>query len=164
MSGSLDFRSGVGTQMTMASWSTQDVWIGRRGEASRLEGLLEHFGGHVGDIGLAARERCDAPWVRFETSDVEPGPCELDREGEADIALAHHGDPSDLVLDPVYNVKVSFLSLSSSSRCGPACSLVVRASPARRDQAQMGRDGLRSMLGQGAVRRRPSTDDPGWRA
>ena len=86
MSGSLVFRSGVGTQMlTVSSVSTtaKSVVARRRLSRTSARDLLRR---HVGDVRLAAVDRVDLPGVEIDADGLEAGARELDGERQADVA------------------------------------------------------------------------------
>ena len=92
MSGSFVFRSGVGTQMMMASAvaaCSNDVEPESRPAAtSGAEGL----GGDVDQVGLAAVQQVDALQIQIDAAYREAGLGELDREAQTDVTETDDAD------------------------------------------------------------------------
>ena len=115
-SGSLVFRSGVGTQMfTVSSLaiSAKSVVACRRPAATSL---ATSSSGHIGNVGRPRADRVDLSLIDVEADDVIAGVGELDRERqpdipEADYAGAHSPRTRFAASAPLRLVVWSWLSL-----------------------------------------------------
>src|SRR4029453_4020185 len=90
-SGSLVLRSGVGTQMSIASTSPSACMSGRA-ELAGVPGFAQIRIGDVGNVALAGIDLRGFVRVHVEAGDGIPGPGELDRERQADVAEADDAD------------------------------------------------------------------------
>ena len=93
MSGSLLFRSGVGTQMMMASAvaaCSNDV---ERGEPARpATSGARASRGDVDQVGLTAVQQADPLQVQIDAAHREAGLGELDREAQTDVTETDDAD------------------------------------------------------------------------
>ena len=105
-SGSLVFRSGVGTQMLMVSsvaTTLKSVVALRR--LSRTS-LRDQLAGHIGDVGVAAVHRGDLRRVDIDADGVEAGAPKLHGQRQADVAESDDADAGAARGDPIEQVGV----------------------------------------------------------
>ena len=61
--------------------------------------LLEVSVRHIGDVGVSSGQGGDPLRIRIDPRDAEPAACELDRQGQSDVPLAHDRQAGCLLLD-----------------------------------------------------------------